>query len=282
MKVATWNLNSIRARIDALYTWLEAEQPDVVCIQESKCVDHLFPWRELELIGYQSVFHGQKSYNGVAILSPHPITDVHKGFFTTPSSSTPVVQPPPVEGELFAAPAPREQARLIAGTVKGVRIISAYVPNGHAVGSDKFRYKLDWLERLRRDYLDVHHKPTQDILLCGDFNVAPRPEDVWDEGVWRDSIINHPDVLDAYERVLDFGFTDTFTHLDPMAHSQFSWWDYSREGFAKNRGVRIDLILATASILTQCTQVHIDVEERGKPKPSDHAPVIANFTRNDS
>lgn len=259
MKIATWNLNSIRARIDALYYWLKAERPDVVCVQESKCMDHLFPWKELELLGYKSVYHGQKSYNGVAILSPHPLTDVYKGF---------------VDG----GPGEDPQARLIAATVQGVRVICAYVPNGHAVGSDKFRYKLEWLERLRAQYLDVHHDPSHDVLLCGDFNVAPRDEDVWDEEMWSHSILNHPHVLRAFTRVLDFGFTDAHTHLHPDLCDQFSWWDYSREGFSRNRGVRIDFVLATPSMLARCERVRIDIEERGKTKPSDHAPVIATFT----
>lgn len=259
MKVATWNVNSIRARLDNLYAWLKQHEPDVVCIQESKCMDHLFPWKELELLRYRAVYHGQARYNGVAILSRHPIEDVHKGF---------------TGGE---GPDEDPQARLIAATILGTRIISAYVPNGSQVNSPHFAYKLSWLARLRDDYLDAFHTPDAPLLLCGDFNIAPTDQDVWDAALWKDSIITHEDARGAFEHVLDFGLQDTFRHLHPDATNTFSWWDYSKQGFAQNRGVRIDGILATPTMIERCISVEIDTEERGRTRPSDHAPVLATF-----
>ncbi len=258
MKVATWNVNSIRARLNNLYAWLKTHQPDVVCIQESKCVDQLFPWKELRLLNYHSVYFGQPKYNGVAILSKHPISSVYKGFTNL-------------------GPHEDEQARLISAKVLDTRIISAYVPNGHAVGSDKFAYKLKWLKRLREEYLDTLHSPEERLLLCGDFNVAPEDEDVWDSDVWHNSIITHHSVRNALTHVLDFGLQDTFRHLYPERTQRYSWWDYSRSGFSSNKGVRIDFIFATQPLIDSCQDVVIDTEERAQTKPSDHAPIIATF-----
>lgn len=260
MKIATWNVNSIRARLDNLYAWLKHHEPDVVCIQESKCMDHLFPWKELELLRYRAVYHGQSRYNGVAILSRHPIEHVYKGFV----DGAPTGQDP--------------QARLIAATVLDTRILSAYVPNGSEVGSKHFDYKLRWLRRLRDDYLDRLHTPEQPLLLCGDFNIAPSDLDVWNAALWKDSIITHEDARRAFEHVLDFGLHDTFRHLHPEVTDAFSWWDYSKQGFAENRGVRIDSIYATRPLLERCTSVTIDTEERARSKPSDHAPILATFS----
>lgn len=259
MKVVTWNVNSVRARCERVYQWIKRHQPDVVCLQETKCVDGAYPRREFELLGYSSIFHGQKSYNGVAILSPHPIHDVFKGFVDLGEGEDP-------------------QARLIAGTIQGVRIISAYVPNGGRVGTTPFDYKLAWLERLRAQYLDVHHDPAEDLLLCGDFNVAPEDEDVWDADFWRDSIICHEDARAALERVTSFGLHDTFRQHHPDKTRAFSWWDYTPSSLKLNRGVRIDFVLATESMRQRCTHASIDLEEREQEKPSDHAPVLATFS----
>lgn len=258
MKVVTWNVNSVRARIDRVYQWIKQHRPDVVCLQETKCADGAFPRREFELLGYRAVFHGQKTYNGVAILSPHAIEDTSRGF---------------ADG----GPGEDEQARLIAATVCGVRVISAYVPNGKRVGSAHFDYKLRWLERLRDEYLDARHSPDEPLLLCGDFNVAPTDEDVWSPTHWRDTILTDPGVRRAFERVRDFGLADTFRQHHPEAEGAFSWWDYRRGSFTKNLGVRIDFVLATAPMAARCVGASIDREERAGRKPSDHAPVLALF-----
>lgn len=260
MKIATWNVNSVRARCERVYQWLKTHQPDILCLQETKCVDGAFPNREFELLGYKSVFYGQKSYNGVAILSPHEIEDTFVGF----------VNEDPDRGE-------DEQARLIAATIKGVRVISAYVPNGTKVGSKNWNYKLDWMDRLRDNYLAELFDPADDLLLCGDFNVAPTDEDVWAPDLWSNSIICHDDVRSRLERILEFGFTDTYHQHHPDKKGAYTWWDYTTGSLKKNKGVRIDFILATDSMRQRCSETWIDLEERGQKKPSDHAPLVAIF-----
>lgn len=263
MKIATWNVNSVRARCERVYQWLKQQRPDILCLQETKCVDGAFPNREFELLGYKSVFYGQKSYNGVAILSPHPIEDVFYGF---------------VNEDPSADPGEDEQARLIAATIQGVRVVSAYVPNGTRVGSANFDYKLDWMDRLRDAYLADHFDPGDDLILCGDFNVAPTDEDVWAPDLWSNSIICHDDVRSRFERILDFGFTETFRSLHPEQQGAYTWWDYTRGSVQQNKGVRIDFILATDSMQARLEETWIDLEERKQKKPSDHAPLVATFT----
>ena len=258
MKVVTWNVNSVRARIDRVYQWIQQHRPDVLCLQETKCVDGAFPRREFELLGYQAVVHGQKTYNGVAILSPHELEDPLVGF----------------EG---GGPGEDDQARLVAATVCGVRVLSAYVPNGKRVGDPAFRYKLGWFARLR-GYLEARHAPDEPLLVCGDFNVAPTDADVWSPERWAGTILCHDKVRAAFDELRGFGLIDTFRHHHPAREGAFSWWDYRGRSLAENRGARIDFVLATSPMRARCARARIDREERAGPKPSDHAPVIATFT----
>ncbi len=254
MKVATWNVNSIRARWARLSGWLAEQQPDVLCLQETKVEDGLFPAADIEALGYRVAFFGQKTYNGVAILSRQEPTDVVRGF-----------------GDGVEDP----QARFIAATVGGLRVASAYIPNGQAVGSEKFVYKLAWLARLRV-WLDAHTDVGAAFLLCGDFNVAPDDRDVYDPDAWRDQVLCHPDERAALRHVQNFGLEDLLRrhHDEPGI---YSWWDYRQLGFPKNRGLRIDHILGTPSAAAICQDVVVDRNARKGPEPSDHAPVVATI-----
>ena len=254
MKLATWNVNSIRARWTRFSDWLRERQPDVVCIQETKVEDGLFPFADIESLGYRVVFHGQKTYNGVAILARQEPTDVVRGFGDGVDDS---------------------QARFIAATVGGIRVASVYVPNGQAVGSEKFVYKLAWLARLR-SWLDAHTDRGSTFFLCGDFNVAPDDRDVYDPEGWRDQVLCHPDERAALIRVQDFGLDDLFRrhHAEPGI---YSWWDYRQLGFPKNRGLRIDHIFGTPTAAAICGDVIVDRDARKGQEPSDHAPVVATL-----
>jgi exodeoxyribonuclease III len=252
MLVASWNLNSVRARHDRLIAWLEANQPDVLCLQELKCKESDFPALELQAMGYHVAAHGQPTYNGVAILSKTPLEDVVRGMPT------------------YEDPA----ARVIAATVKGVRIVSVYVPNGQTVGSDKWTYKLEWLKQLREDFLDGSCDPSTPLLICGDYNVAPSDLDVYNPKLWAKTVICHPLARAAYQNLLDFGLEDTMRLHVPDA--LYSWWDY-RHALDLERGLRIDMILGTEVMAGRCEAAGVDREERKSTKPSDHAPVWARF-----
>lgn len=255
MDVATWNVNSIRPRIDHLVQWLTTAAPDVVCLQETKVVDELFPHEPIEAAGYvHRAIHGQKTYNGVAILSKRPLHDVVLGF---------------AEGE------PDPQARLIRATVDGVRIINCYVPNGHPVGTDKFTYKLDWLARLRAELHD-RQRPDGDVLLCGDLNIAPGDADVWDPFEADGQLLCTAPERDALRELLAFGFTDAYRKKNPFG-SEYSWWDYRGASFRYNQGYRIDHVLLTKSLMKRCKKVVIDREPRTWERPSDHTPVVATL-----
>ncbi len=254
MKIATWNVNSIRARLTRVIPWLTEHAPDVVCLQETKVEDGLFPMDELTALGYQATIHGQKTYNGVAILSRSPLTDVTRGF---------------------GDGAPDEQARFIVGKVDGVRVASAYIPNGQSVGSDKFAYKLDWLRRCRA-WLDGHADPAEPLALCGDFNVAPDDRDVYDPVAWKDQVLCHPDERQGLRALQDWGLEDLFRRHHALA-GFYSWWDYRQLGFPKNRGLRIDHILCTGALAARSQDVVIDRNARKGKDASDHAPVIATF-----
>jgi len=254
LKIATWNVNSIRARHDALLSWLDRVQPDVLCLQETKVVDDEFPTDELLRLGYGVAMAGQKTYNGVAIVSREPISDVAIGL---------VDEPDPVE------------KRLIRATIGGIRVYSAYVPNGKSPTSPSFPEKLRWLRRLRAT-LDSETSPDLPAVVCGDFNVAPDERDVFDPEVMRGQLHFHPDEHRALAEVVGFGLVDVFRkHHDEG--QLFSWWDYRAGGFRKNQGLRIDLILATRALAERCTGAEIDVEPRRGDKPSDHTPVVATF-----
>ncbi len=255
MKVATWNLNSIRARLERLLAWLAAHQPDVICLQELKVADDEFPTEAVEAAGYHAVVHGQRTYNGVAILSRLPMSDIEVGLRDG-------VEDP--------------QARLISARVRGVKIYSAYFPNGGEVGSEKFAYKLAWMERLRA-YLEKHASRDEPLLLCGDMNVAPDDRDVARPEEWKDTVLCHPDARAALRRFYEQGLVDTFRLHHPDG-GFYSWWDYRQLGFPKNNGLRIDHILASAPLSKRCTETSIDREARKGKQPSDHVPAMATFS----
>jgi exodeoxyribonuclease-3 len=252
VKLVTWNVNSIRQRLERLLALLARHAPDVVCLQETKTTDADFPAEALREAGYASVFSGQKSYNGVAILARGELADVTRGFRDGGDD---------------------EQARLIAATIDGVRVISAYVPNGQSVGSEKYAYKLEWLERLRK-LLDREGDAAQPLALVGDFNVAPADADVHDPAAWRGQVLVSEPEREALRHVLDYGLVDAFRdrHPDKVA---FTWWDYRMLGFPKNHGLRIDHMLMTRPLAARLEDVVIDRDERKGKSPSDHAPVLA-------
>jgi exodeoxyribonuclease-3 len=254
MKIATWNVNSINVRMPQLLDWLRAAEPDVVGVQETKTVDGKFPEMELKAAGYESVFTGEKSYNGVAILSKFPITDAQKNFID--------------DGE-------ESQKRLIAATVNGIRIVNAYVPNGSELGSDKFKFKLDWLQRLRRMF-DETCKDQKDVLLCGDFNVAMTELDVWNAGAMAGRLHFSRPERAAVTYVKQWGFTDLFREKNDDVRA-FSWWDYRAGSWQKDQGLRIDHIWTSPSLTAKCTRCWIDKSPRALNLPSDHAPVVAEF-----
>lgn len=254
MKLCTWNVNSVRARQDRVLAWLRAHQPDVVCLQEIKVVEELFPYDLIRDVGYHAVVHGQRTYNGVAILSRTKPTDVVCGF---------------------GDDVPDDQARLIAATVDGVRVVCVYVPNGDFVRSAKWTYKLEWLRRLRR-WLDQACDPDDALALCGDLNIAPEERDTYDPAKWAGTVLFHPSVREAFQDLCDFGLTDSLRIHDPSP-GVYSWWDYRRLSFPKKKGMRIDHILVTKVLADRCESVVVDREERGGEKPSDHAPVVATF-----
>jgi len=254
MKIATWNVNSINVRMPQLLRWLEAADPDVVCFQETKSIDDNFPMMALNAAGYDAVFMGQKSYNGVAIISKFPIEDVQKNFLDDDEESP---------------------KRLIAATIKGVRIVDTYIPNGTALGTDKFTFKLDWLQRLRRLF-DETCDVSKDVLLCGDFNVAPDPLDVWNPPAWEGKLHFSKPERAAMHYVKQWGFVDLFRKTNGDVR-EFSWWDYREGAWQKDHGLRIDHIWTSASLANKCTGCWIDKSPRSLEKPSDHAPVIAEF-----
>ena len=254
MKIAAWNVNSIRARQERLLAWLSAAQPDVVCLQELKCEDAGFPAEEIRAAGYQFACYGQRTYNGVAILAKGEITDVTRGMDDG-------VEDP--------------QARLIGGTVNGVRVFSVYAPNGQEVGSPAYVYKLEWYRRLRA-YLDARHKPEEKLVLCGDWNVAPEPIDVHDPAAWEGQTLFSAPEREALANLCAFGLRDVWRGMHP-GEQKFSWWDYRMLAFPKNRGLRIDHLLATSPLAEKCRASEIDREMRKGKGPSDHAPVWAEF-----
>lgn len=254
MIIVTWNLNSIRARMQRLLAWLEKHNPDVVCLQETKVIDDDFPAGELMAAGYHSAFVGQKSYNGVAILSRKPLKDV---------------------GASLGDEGDNSQARIITGKAGVCTVVSVYVPNGKSPGTEHYRFKLSWLQRLR-EFLDRQHTANQSVVLCGDFNVAPEDRDVHDPLLWEGEILCTDAERKALQNVVDFGFCDAF-RLHHEEGGLFSWWDYRMLGFPKNRGLRIDHIYVTKPLVHQCTMARIDRDERKGKLPSDHAPVLVEL-----
>lgn len=253
MKIASWNVNSLKVRLPQLLEWLAMQRPDIVCLQETKLEDHNFPLAEIESAGYQAVFSGQKTYNGVALVSRKKLSDV-----------------------IFGNPYfPDPQKRLISGCVDGKRIICAYVPNGQALGSDKFEYKLAWLAALvawLKHLLATNPK----LILAGDFNIAPEGCDVHNPAAWIDQILCSEPERECFRRVLGLGLKDSF-RLFEQPEKSFTWWDYRMLGFRRNLGLRIDHILLSNSLVDQCFNSGIDREMRKRERPSDHAPIYAEL-----
>jgi exodeoxyribonuclease-3 len=252
MRIASWNINSLRRRQDRLFAWLEATKPDLVCLQETKCTDDQFPALALQAVGYHSAYHGEKSYNGVAILAKVDLKDVR------PSLCDEVVDP---------------QARVIAATIDTVRVFSVYAPNGQAVGSPAYEYKLKWYARLRDCLLK---EKCADLVICGDFNVAPADVDVYDPELWRGAIMCSDGERTAFRQLCEGSFQDTL-RLHHKESGLFSWWDYRMLSFPKNRGLRIDAILASKALAKKCIDAGIDRDMRKGKEPSDHAPVWAEL-----
>jgi exodeoxyribonuclease-3 len=253
MKLAAWNVNSLKVRLPQLLDFLGTRSPDVVCLQETKLTDDAFPVAELEAAGFRVAFSGQKTYNGVAILSRAELADVVVGI-------------PGFDDE---------QKRVIAATVDGVRVVCVYCPNGQALDSDKYPYKLGWFDALAawlEDELTRHPK----LAVLGDYNVAPEDRDVHDPEAWKDSVLVSEPEREAFRRLLALGLKDSF-RLFEQPEKSFSWWDYRMMGFRRNHGLRIDHILLSEPLAAACTAASIDRDMRKLERPSDHAPVIAEI-----
>jgi exodeoxyribonuclease-3 len=253
LKIGTWNVNSLRVRLPQLQQWLEGSPVDVIGLQELKLEDKDFPHEALAAAGWQAVWSGQKTYNGVALVSRRPLLDVVIGI---PGDDDP-------------------QRRVIAATVAGVRVICVYVPNGQSLDSEKYPYKLAWLARLK-DYLAAEVARFPQLALVGDFNIAPDDRDVHEPAKWAGGVLVSEPERAAYAALLELGLQDVFRRFE-QAEASYSWWDYRMGAFRRNHGLRIDLVLATAALASTCTGCHVDREPRLWERPSDHAPVVAEF-----
>jgi exodeoxyribonuclease-3 len=255
MKIATWNVNSLKVRLPHLLQWLSENPVDVLCLQETKLTDEKFPVEEINSAGYQVAFSGQKTYNGVAILSKHPIHDVVRN------------------NPRFAD----EQQRLIAATIEGIRIICAYVPNGQTVDSEKYLYKLAWLASLR-EWLAEELGRHQELAILGDYNIAPEDRDVHDPAAWEGAVHVSGRERAALAALVELGLVDSFRQFE-QPEKTYSWWDYRQLAFRRNAGLRIDHILLSTSLAQRCSACSIDRAPRKWEQPSDHVPVIATLGR---
>jgi exodeoxyribonuclease-3 len=253
MKLSTWNVNSLKVRLPQVLQWLSENPVDVLCLQETKLTDDKFPVAEIEAAGYQVIYSGQKTYNGVAILSKHAMHDVVKN------------------NPLFAD----EQQRIIAATIEGMRVVCAYIPNGQSVGSDKYLYKLKWLDALEA-WLAAEMKAHEHLALLGDYNIAPEDRDVHDPKEWEGSVLVSDAERAAFRRLEALGLQDAF-RLFEQPEKLFSWWDYRMMAFRRNRGLRIDHILLSPALASRCSACEIDKVPRKWEQPSDHTPVIATL-----
>ena len=253
MKIAAWNVNSLKIRLPQLLDWLAREQPDAVCLQELKLEDHNFPTQALEAIGYRSAFCGQKTYNGVAIVAREAPGDVEYGI----------------------AGYDDVQKRVISATINGVRLVCAYVPNGQSLDSDKYQYKLGWLKSFSA-WLHGEMQKFPDIAVLGDFNIAPEDRDVHDPKAWEGQVLCSPPERSAFQELIGLGFKDSFRLFDQPEKS-FSWWDYRMNAFKRKMGLRIDHILVAGGLASGCKSSRIDAAMRANERPSDHAPVIAEL-----
>lgn len=253
MKIASWNVNSLRVRIEQVLDWLERNQPDLLCLQELKMIDEDIPVQRFQEIGYHIAFTGQKTYNGVAIVSKHKLNDC---IIDLPNYDDP-------------------QRRFISGDYDGLRVINVYVPNGQALDSEKFIYKREWFAALQKalgDALQKNHK----VVLVGDFNITPSDLDVYDPEKWRGKI--HCSEIERLmlQNLMSEGLYDTFRHFNSQSDN-FSWWDYRTKGYDRNEGLRIDLILSSSTMLDQAKKCEIDETPRKLERPSDHTPVVATY-----
>ncbi|MDF3036172.1 MAG: xth [Paucimonas sp.] len=253
MKLVTWNVNSLKVRLPHVLQWLSANPVDVLCLQETKLTDDKFPVAEIEAAGYRVCFTGQKTYNGVAILSRHEMNEVVKNI-------------PSFEDE---------QQRVIAATINGVRVVCVYIPNGQAVGSDKYEYKLRWLDGLH-DWLAGQCRIYPKLALLGDYNIAPDDRDVHDPVAWQGSVLVSDAERAAFRRLTALGLKDAFRLFD-QPEKIFSWWDYRQMAFRRNMGLRIDHILLSEPLAVSCTGCMIDKAPRKLEQPSDHTPVVATI-----
>ncbi len=254
MRIATWNVNSIRARLPHVLPWLASLRPELLCLQEIKCQDEQFPRTEIEALGYRIEAHGQKTYNGVALLSLQPLADVTRGMPGEPAETG---------------------SRVIAGTIGGVRVVNAYVVNGQAVGSEKYALKLRWMA-LFAEFLRAQAAAHPRLVVVGDFNVTFDDRDVYDPEEWREKILCSTPERAALAQLLAPGLRDGFRHF-VQEGGHYTWWDFRTRGFQRQQGLRIDHVLLSEAALASCRGVTIDVEARRGEKPSDHAPVIASI-----
>lgn len=267
MKIATWNVNSIRSRLDHALQWLDANPVDVLCLQETKVVDELFPRSPFESLGYHLYISGQKSYNGVALISRDPLENVSCGFAGMLSSHP--------EYSLDFLTEVDIQKRVITGVLKGVRILNLYVPNGSAVGSDKYLYKLQWLKVLY-DYVQTCLAQGDSLCICGDFNIALEDRDIHNPARAKDQIMASEPERQALQQVLNLGLADAFRKFTSEA-GHYSWWDYRNQSFQRDRGWRIDHHYLTPDLYAKATNCQIDITPRKLEQPSDHTPVIVEF-----
>ena len=254
MKLATWNVNSLNVRLPHLLDWLAKAQPDVMCLQETKLEDAKFPAAALKEAGYEALFAGQRSYNGVAILSKLPLEAVERGIGGWEDT----------------------QQRVISATVGGMRIVCVYVPNGEVIGSEKFDYKMRWIAALRA-WLTRELARHGLLAVAGDYNIAPEARDVHDPAAWADKIHFTPPEREALASLVDTGLVDAFRLFDQPERS-YTWWDYRMMAFRRKMGLRIDHILLSRELAARCTACTIDVEPRRLERPSDHAPVMAELS----
>ncbi len=254
-KIASWNVNSLKVRLPHVLMWLEKSNVDILVLQETKTIDENFPQQEIEDAGYNVVYQGQKTYNGVAILCKNEflIEDV---VMDIPNLDDP-------------------QRRILAATINGIRILDLYVVNGSEVGSEKFDYKLDWMDKVT-NFIEEQSKQYPQFVVLGDFNIAPTDRDVHNPKSWHEKILCSTPERNALKKICDIGFVDSF-RLFEQEDQTYSWWDYRSGGFDKNMGLRIDLVLASTKLAEQCTASYIDPEPRGWERPSDHAPAVAEF-----
>ena len=253
MRVATWNVNSLKVRLPQVLEWLKLHQPDALCLQETKLEDPKFPVEEIRAAGYEVQYSGQKTYNGVAILSKAPAT---AALTLVPGFDDP-------------------QKRVLAATIDGIRVVCLYVPNGQSVESDKYRYKLDWLARINQ-WLAAELAANDRLVVVGDFNIAPDERDVYDPKAWEGQVLFSAPERQAFQDLLALGLKDSF-RLFEQAPASFTWWDYRVNAFKRKMGLRIDHILLSGPLAGACRSSSIDIEPRKNERPSDHAPVIADF-----